>query len=53
MLKKEINNIVEALLFASPEPFTQAQLNSVLEPDPSNPESTDLNIISDLLLELT
>jgi segregation and condensation protein B len=45
MLKKEINKIVEALLFASPEPFTQAQLNSVLEPDPSNPESTDLNII--------
>ncbi len=45
MLENEINKIVEALLFASPEPFTQAQLNSVLEPDPSNPDSTDLNII--------
>jgi len=49
MQKKEINNIVEALLFASPEPLTQAQLNSIIEPDLVDPELTKLeNIIEDL-----
>ena len=49
MQKKEINNIVEALLFASPEPLTQAQLNSIIEPDLVEPELTKLeNIIEDL-----
>lgn len=49
MLKKEINKIVEALLFASPEPLTQAHLNSIIEPDLVDPELTELeNIIEDL-----
>lgn len=49
MQKKEINKIVEALLFASAEPLTQAQLNSIIEPDLVDPELTDLeNIIGDL-----
>jgi len=49
MQKKEINKIVEALLFASPEPLTQSQLNSVIEPDLVDPELTKLeNIIEDL-----
>lgn len=49
MQKKEINQIVEALLFASPEPFTQVQLNSIFEADLVDPELTDLeNIIEDL-----
>ena len=49
MLKKEINKIVEALLFASPEPLTQAHLNSIIEPDLVDPELTKLeNIIEDL-----
>ena len=49
MQKKEINKIVEALLFASPEPLTQAQLNSIIEPDLVDPELTKLeNIIEDL-----
>ncbi|MFC1565726.1 SMC-Scp complex subunit ScpB [Candidatus Neomarinimicrobiota bacterium] len=49
MQKKEINNIVEALLFASPEPLTQAQLNSIIEPDLVDPELTILeNIIEEL-----
>jgi len=49
MQKKEINKIVEALLFASPEPLTQAQLNSIIEPDLVDPELTKLeNIIKDL-----
>ncbi|MFC1527218.1 SMC-Scp complex subunit ScpB [Candidatus Neomarinimicrobiota bacterium] len=49
MQKKEINNIVEALLFASPEPLTQAQLNSIIEPDLVDSELTILeNIIEEL-----
>ena len=49
MQKKEINKIVEALLFASSEPLTQSQLNSVIEPDLVDPELTKLeNIIEDL-----
>jgi len=49
MQKKEINKIVEALLFASPEPLSQAQLNSIIEPDLVDPELTKLeNIIEDL-----
>lgn len=49
MQKKEINQIVEALLFASPEPLTQAQLNSIFEADLIDPELTSLeNIIADL-----
>ena len=45
MQKKEIIKIVEALLFASPEPLTQLQLNSVIELDLVNPELTKLEII--------
>ena len=49
MEKKEINQIVEALLFASPEPLTQAQLNSIFKADLVDPELTSLeNIIADL-----
>ena len=49
MLKNDINKIVEALLFASPEPLTQAHLNSIIEPDLIDPELTKLeNIIEDL-----
>ena len=49
MLKNDINKIVEALLFASPEPLTQAHLNSIIEPDIIDPELTKLeNIIEDL-----
>ena len=49
MQKKEINKIVEALLFASAEPLTQTQLNSIIEPDLVDPDLTKLeNIIEDL-----
>ena len=49
MERKEINRIVEALLFASPEPLTQSQLNAIFEPDFVNPDLTTLeNIIEDL-----
>ena len=49
MQKKEINQIVEALLFASPEPLTQVQLNSIFETDLVDSELTNLeNIIEDL-----
>ncbi len=49
MQKKEINQIVEALLFASPEPLTQVQINSIFEADFIDPELTNLeNIIEDL-----
>jgi len=49
MEQKEISQIVEALLFASPEPLTQSQLNAIIEPDFVNPELTALeNIIEDL-----
>lgn len=49
MQKKEINQIVEALLFASPEPLTQPQLNSVFEADLVDLELTNLEkIIEDL-----
>ena len=49
MQKKEINKIVEALLFASPEPLTQAQLNSIIEPDLVDPDLTKLEkIVEDL-----
>jgi len=49
MQKKEINKIVEALLFASSEPLTQTQLNSIIEPDLVDPKLTKLeNVIEDL-----
>ena len=44
MKKYEIKKIIEALLFASPEPLTQAKVNAVF-----NPETPNLkNIIKDL-----
>ncbi len=50
MQKKEVNQIVEALLFSSPEPLTQVQLNSIFEVDLVDPELINLeNIIEDLL----
>jgi len=49
MYQKEINQIVEALLFASPEPLTQSQLNSVIEFDMVEQELINLEkIIEDL-----
>ena len=49
MDRKEINQIVEALLFASPEPLTQSQINSIFEQDLVDSELIDLgNIIADL-----
>ena len=47
MQKSEIKNIIEALLFASPEPLTQAKVNGVF-----NPESPNLkNIIEQLNIQ--
>ena len=47
MQKAEIKNIIEALLFASPEPLTQAKVNGVF-----NPESPNLkNIIEQLNIQ--
>lgn len=44
MRKSEIKKIIEALLFASPDPLTQAKVNAVF-----NPETPNLkNIIKDL-----
>jgi len=49
MEKNEILQIVEALLFASPEPLTQAQINAIFEPELVEPELTDLeNIVEEL-----
>ena len=36
MQETEIKNIIEALLFASPEPLTQAKVNGVFNPDSPN-----------------
>ena len=36
MQKSEINKIIEALLFAARDPLTQAQVNSVFDPDTPN-----------------
>ena len=52
MTPKEINQIVEALLFASPEPLTQIQLNSVFEMDLDNNDSINLENIIDELNQL-
>lgn len=49
MEQKEINQIVEALLFASPEPLTQSQINSIFELDLIDSESTNLENIVDSL----
>ena len=47
MQKSEIKNIIEALLFASPEPLTQAKVNRIF-----NPDSTNLkNIIEQLNIQ--
>jgi len=49
MNQKEINQIVEALLFASPEPLTQFQLNSIFEMDLVDNDSLNLVSIIDEL----
>lgn len=36
MHKKELESVIEALLFASPEPLTQQKVNLVFESDPPN-----------------
>ena len=36
MNKSEIKKIVEALLFASPEPLTQSKVNGIFTPDSPN-----------------
>jgi len=51
MQKKEINQIVESLLFASPEPLTQTQLNSIFEADMVDPALINLDIIINDLQE--
>ena len=49
MQRKEIEQIIEALLFASPEPLTQTQVNSVFEQDSFDAESIELaDIVSAL-----
>jgi len=49
MEKNEILKIVEALLFASPEPLTQAQINGIFKPEMLEPELIKIeDIISDL-----
>lgn len=49
MEQKEVNQIIEALLFASSEPLTQAQVNAIFEPDLVDPESLNLeNIVEEL-----
>ena len=49
MEKNEILQIVEALLFASPEPLTQTQINGIFESEMVEPDLTNLeDIISDL-----
>ncbi len=52
MNPKEINQIVEALLFASPEPLTQIQLNSIFEMDLVDNASLNLESIVDELNQL-
>jgi len=49
MEQREFNQIVEALLFASPEPLTQSHLNSIFELDLVSPDSTNLEDIIDTL----
>ena len=36
MQDSEIRKIIEALLFASPEPLTQAKVNGIFNPDTPN-----------------
>ena len=36
MKRTEVQKIIEALLFASPIPLTQAKVNNVLSPDTPN-----------------
>ena len=36
MKDSELNRIIEALLFASPEPLTQTKVNGVFSPDTPN-----------------
>jgi len=45
MNQKEILKIVEALLFASPEPLTQNQVNLIFEQEMVTPELIDLEAI--------
>ncbi len=49
MGKNEILQIVEALLFASPEPLTQTQINAIFEPELVEPELIDLEKITEKL----
>ncbi|MFL2982971.1 MAG: SMC-Scp complex subunit ScpB [Candidatus Neomarinimicrobiota bacterium] len=46
MIKSEIKKIIEALLFASPEPLTQAKVNGVFSPETPNLKKiiNDLNM---------
>ncbi len=49
MNAREVNQIVEALLFASPEPLTQVQLNSIIETDLIDQDSLNLDDIVEQL----
>jgi len=52
MEQKEINQIVEALLFASPKPLMQSDLNSIFEPNELDAESFKLDdIVEELQLK--
>lgn len=46
MNEKEILQIIEALLFATPEPLTQVHVNTIFEDD-----APDLNMVADMLSE--
>lgn len=49
MEEKEIRQIIEALLFASPEPLTQAEVNSIFEPEITNTDTIKLEDIVETL----
>ncbi len=45
MEQKEIQQIIEALLFASPEPLTQTEINAIFEPDVTELQAINLEEI--------
>ena len=45
MEQKEIQQIIEALLFASPEPLTQTEVNAIFEPDVTELHAINLDEI--------
>ena len=45
MQDSEIRKIIEALLFASPEPLTQSKVNGIFNPDTPNLKEVVLKIL--------